>query len=59
MEDQKLALLDRYDPSWAMTPFWQGDTVYNESVVLIPDENGVMRAPVPGVHAGGRLHAGR
>ena len=46
MEDQKLALLDRYDPSWAMTPFWQGDTVYNESVVLIPDENGVMRAPL-------------
>lgn len=38
--------LDRFDRSWALTPFWKGDTVYHESVVFVPDENGEMRAPL-------------
>ena len=29
-----------------MMPFWEGDTVYQESVVFVPDENGGMQAPL-------------
>lgn len=38
--------LDRIDKSWALTPFWEGNTVYNESVVFVPDKNGNMCAPL-------------
>ncbi|MBQ7726532.1 MAG: SGNH/GDSL hydrolase family protein [Clostridia bacterium] len=38
--------LDRFDRAWAMKPFWEGNTVYQESVVFVPDENGVMEAPL-------------
>ncbi len=38
--------LDRIDPNWVMHPFWKGDTVYNESVVFVPDEEGNMSAPL-------------
>ena len=38
--------LDRIDPDWALYPFWKGNTVYNESVIFVPDKNGNMWAPL-------------
>ncbi len=38
--------IDRFDREWAMKPFWEGDTVYNESIVFVPDKDGKMCAPL-------------
>ena len=46
MDKGLMQRLDRFDPSWALSPIWEGDTVYNESVVMVPDEKGDMRAPL-------------
>ena len=46
MDKDLMQRLDRFDPSWALSPIWEGDTVYNESVVMVPDKNGDMRAPL-------------
>ena len=40
-----LTCLDRYDPSWALAPVWEGDTLYNESVLLVEDADGRAQAP--------------
>ena len=46
MDQDLLQRLDRFDPSWALSPIWEGDTVYNESIVMVPDKEGNMRAPL-------------
>ena len=38
--------IDRFDRQWAMQPFWEGNTVYNESVVFVKDKQGKMEAPL-------------
>lgn len=47
-----LTCLDRYDPSWALAPVWEGDTLYNESVLLVEDADGPGAGP-PALPAGG------
>ncbi len=32
--------LDRYDPQLYMAPYWEGDIVYHESVLLLEEEDG-------------------
>ena len=39
-----LTCLDRYDPSWALAPVWEGNTLYNESVLLVEDADGRAQA---------------
>ena len=41
-----LFALDRYDPAWAMRPIWEGDTVYNESLLMVESAAGEIRAPL-------------
>ena len=41
-----LTCLDRYDPSGARAPVWEGDTLYNESVLLVEDADGRAQAPL-------------
>ena len=41
-----LTCLDRYDSSWALAPVWEGDTLYNESVLLVEDADGRAQAPL-------------
>ncbi|MHB1452623.1 MAG: SGNH/GDSL hydrolase family protein [Saccharofermentanales bacterium] len=46
MLDNKLVKLDRFRQDWAMTPVWEGDTVYNETVLMVPDKDGFAEAPL-------------
>lgn len=46
MKAELLEKLDRYDLDWALEPIWEGDTLYNESVLLVEDEKGEAQAPL-------------
>lgn len=53
-----LTCLDRYDPSWALAPVWEGNTLYNESVLLVEDADGRRQAPLPLPAGGDPVRAG-
>lgn len=38
--------MDKYDLYRYMLPYWQGDLVFNEQVLMVEDENGVAAAPL-------------
>lgn len=46
MPDTKQVKLDRFRQDWAMTPVWEGNTIYNETVLMVPDKDGRMEAPL-------------
>ena len=40
----KLERLNHFYQDWAMSPVWEGTTVYNESVLMVPDKDSKMEA---------------